>query len=228
MSQTPPDQRSKRTDFTPQERQLARSNLAKAKSLLGQAAETFLDLGQVLNTLAANDLYASLGTYLSFRDFLRKEGLIPYATARKYMVLATQYKSLNARKLGVDKLTALLRLATWEGASADRLVDDDAVIDDKPVSEHTASSLEEANERRRQKQEERKHELESDPALQEQHKTARRTAAKLERTLEAGFAGPDAEARAVRIEGVKQLRVRIELSLEDAQELLTLLEDHDD
>lgn len=212
-------------NFSPAAVQLARNNLQKARDLISAAAENLLDLGEVLNTLRNEDLYKALGEYLSFRNFLRKEGLIPYSTAQRYMLLAREFPSPNSRKHGVLKLVQLLKLAAWEGKDADEIARDDAVIDGRTVSDHTADSLREANERRREELERRREELRNDPALAAQHQEARRTARRLESMFEKTIAGPDVETRAVRVEGHRGLRIRIDISLEDAVELLALLDE---
>lgn len=218
-----------RSHFTPAEVTLAKNNLAKARELMHGAAEDLLALGDVLNALRASDLYLALGEYLSFRNFLRKEKLIPYSTAQKYMVLAAKYKHPNSRKLGVDKLVELLRLAAWEGKAADDIAANDEVVGDRPVSDHTVDSLallRRANEERRERLEAERDALAADPALAQQHKDTRGAARRLEAALEKSFAGPDAETRAVRQDGSRELRVRIDLSLTDALELIDLLKDH--
>ena len=218
-----------RRSFSAADITLAKNNLAKAKALMQDAAGDLLSLGDVLNTLRANDLYMALGEYLSFRNFLRKEGLIPYSTAQKYMGLAAEFKHPNSRKLGVDKLVALLRLAEWEGKKADEIAANDDVVGDQPVSDHTVDSLEAlrlANEERRQRLEDEKLAIANDPALAQQRKDARTAARRLESLLERSFAGPDAETRAIRQEGSLQLRIRLDLSLTDTLELIEILKDH--
>lgn len=222
-------QPARRRQFKPAEVELARRNLDKARELMALAAEKLFDLGDVLNALRENDLYLALGSYLSFRNFLRKEGLVPYSTARRYMRLAREYPSANSRKHGIDKLVALLKTAAWEGKNADEIAANDEEVGGVPVSVHTPSSLEAlrlANEERRERLEAQRLELENNPALAAQHVEARRTARRLESMFERTIAGPDVETRAVRADGRSELRIRIDISLEDAAELLALLQEH--
>src|SRR5689334_11228172 len=104
---------------------IAQKLLETARQLMVTIATSYFDLGSTFNALLEHDLYKELGTYLSFRHFLRKEGLVPYSTAQRFMRIARTYQSPAGRKLGVSKALALIRLAAWEGASPDDLVTND-------------------------------------------------------------------------------------------------------
>jgi hypothetical protein len=120
----------------------ARKMIAGIRRLMGRVVRDSYRIGEQLTKLKDRALYRSLG-YATFADMLDGERLMSDSTARKLMSVARHYSAQQLDDMGVDKAYAHIAYvnATPEDDVAALLVDADAHVGDKPISESSVRDI---------------------------------------------------------------------------------------
>ncbi|UJR85651.1 hypothetical protein [Sandaracinus amylolyticus] len=110
-----------------------------------QIAEAFYDIALALQILQRKEIYSALGAS-SFAELVESRTSLSRSTAFELVRIPEHLSREMAVKLGSERARSVIQLvdATTADDQAETLARTDASIEGKPLSQHTARSIEEA------------------------------------------------------------------------------------